>query len=414
MSNVFIAWNDLNLAEKVKRQLEKNHPEDSFIIGTQTQTIRHLGTAAMEEIKQSEYAIILISKSDKVVKNGNDEEIFFSPNVFFELGYCSALMRSENILIFTIGVRPEDLPVDIKGNRASPITGDLANAAGKIAKIFDNKIENKKSPEDIFNDWPYIKKQLTDISPPINEKQKAEHILHSIQSSLYYGDLSLLCRITGDIRTSDPELLAVKSIINLVERHYNNVRYSEIFDIFEYNGSNPWIKIIGNDYISLRYKKQYRDTSEVRYLEDSERCIKTAIEEIDAKGDGFYTLIWKSYLYYNYARICELCENRTGETKEYYKRAVECNEVALRGYKISLGNLDRQLIIMLSLEQEHLLRQVDFLKYRYSIKELAKEEAEKELNALESEKKEIGDSLKKREYIWDRLEKQIEYLANQL
>lgn len=69
---------------------------------------------------------------------------------------------------------------------------------------------------------------------------------------------------------------------------------------------------------------------------------------------------------------------------------------------------------MLSLEQEHLLRQVDFLKYRYSIKELAKEEAEKELNALESEKKEIGDSLRKREYIWHRLEKQIEYLANQL
>ena len=123
MSNVFIAWNDLNLAEKVKRQLEKNHPEDSFIIGTQTQTIRHLGTAAMEEIKQSEYAIILISKSDKVVKNGNDEEIFFSPNVFFELGYCSALMRSENVLIFTIGIRPEDLPVDIKGDRVNPITG---------------------------------------------------------------------------------------------------------------------------------------------------------------------------------------------------------------------------------------------------------------------------------------------------
>ena len=52
----------------------------------------------------------------------------------------------------------------------------------------------------------------------------------------------------------------------MVERHYDDVRYSDIFDIFEYNGSNPWIKIIGNDYIALRYKKQYRDTSEVRYL----------------------------------------------------------------------------------------------------------------------------------------------------
>lgn len=414
MSNIFIAWNDLKLAEKVKRELEENHPEDSFIIGTQTQTIRHLGTAAMEEIKQSEYAIILISKSDKVVKNGNDEEIFFSPNVFFELGYCSALMRSENVLIFTIGVRPEDLPVDIKGNRVNPITGSLANVAGKIVKIFGSKIENKKSPEDIFNDWPSIKKQLTDIAPTISEKQKAEHILHSIQSSLYYGELSRLCEVTKNIRTSDPELLAVKDIIDLVERHYDDVRYSDDLDVLEYDGSNPWIKIIGNDYIALRYKKQYRDTSEVRYLDSSERCIKTAIEEIDAEGDGFYTQIWKSYLYYNYARICELFEDRTDETKEYYKRAVECNAEALRGYRKGLRGLDWQLVIMLSLKQECLLRKVDFLKYRYNIKELTKEEAKKELNVLEGEKKEIEESLKKREYVWELLEQRIADLRKQL
>lgn len=414
MSNIFIAWNDLKLAEKVKRELEENHPEDSFIIGTQTQTIRHLGTAAMEEIKQSEYAIILISKSDKVVKNGNDEEIFFSPNVFFELGYCSALMRSENVLIFTIGVRPEDLPVDIKGNRVNPITGSLANVAGKIVKIFGSKIENKKSPEDIFNDWPSIKKQLTDIAPTISEKQKAEHILHSIQSSLYYGELSRLCEVTKNIRTSDPELLAVKDIIDLVERHYDDVRYSDDLDVLEYDGSNPWIKIIGNDYIALRYKKQYRDTSEVRYLDSSERCIKTAIEEIDAEGDGFYTQIWKSYLYYNYARICELFEDRTDETKEYYKRAVECNAEDLRGYRKGLRGLDWQLVIMLSLKQECLLRKVDFLKYRYNIKELTKEEAKKELNVLEGEKKEIEESLKKREYVWELLEQRIADLRKQL
>lgn len=414
MSNVFIAWNDLKLAEKVKRELEKNHPEDSFIIGTQTQAIRHLGTAAMEEIKQSEYAIILISKSNKVVKNGNDEEIFFSPNVFFELGYCSALMRSENVLIFTIGIRPEDLPVDIKGNRVNPITGSLANAAGKIVKIFGSKIENKKSPEDIFNDWPSIKKQLTDIAPAISEKQKAEHILHSIQSSLYYGELSRLCGVTKDIGTSDPELLAVKSIINLVERHYDNVKYSDDLDVLEYDGSNPWIKIIGNDYIALRYKKQYRDTSEVRYLDSSERCIKTAIEEIGAEGDGFYTQIWKSYLYYNYARICELFKDRIDETKEYYRRAVECNAKALRGYHGSLRSSDCQSVIMLSLEQESLLRKVDFLKYRYNIKEMTEEETKKELNVLEDNKKEIEEGLKKREYVWDRLEQQIEYLVKQL
>lgn len=56
----------------------------------------------------------------------------------------------------------------------------------------------------------------------------------------------------------------------------------------------------------------------------------------------------------------------------------------------------------------------DFLKYRYNIKELTKEETKKELNVLDDNKKEIEEGLKKREYVWDRLEQQIEYLVKQL
>ncbi len=56
----------------------------------------------------------------------------------------------------------------------------------------------------------------------------------------------------------------------------------------------------------------------------------------------------------------------------------------------------------------------DFLKYRYNIKELTKEEAKKELNVLEGEKKEIEESLKKREYVWELLEQRIADLRKQL
>lgn len=60
------------------------------------------------------------------------------------------------------------------------------------------------------------------------------------------------------------------------------------------------------------------------------------------------------------------------------------------------------------------MRKVDFLKYRYNIKEMTEEETKKELNVLEDNKKEIEEGLKKREYVWDRLEQQIEYLVKQL
>ena len=107
-SNVFIIWNEREIADEVKRRIESEDPEYRVFIGgdTGTDTSLTVPGTIIEELKQCDQAIALIDGRYRNVTN---------PNVMYELGFAISIYGLERTSIFLIGCTPDDLPSDMKG-----------------------------------------------------------------------------------------------------------------------------------------------------------------------------------------------------------------------------------------------------------------------------------------------------------
>lgn len=105
MDNIFIGWSgNQSLALELGKEIDKNKSFKA-IVGGGTPTKMFIGEQVLEQIKDSDYAILLMEK-----KNGE-----ISPNLMFELGYIFAKMPVNRVFLVLINMENNELASDILG-----------------------------------------------------------------------------------------------------------------------------------------------------------------------------------------------------------------------------------------------------------------------------------------------------------
>lgn len=395
MANVFIGWNDNNLAQQLKKILSQLHGEDKFFVGAESQQIRHLGQAALYEINRSDRAIILISQSSKIVYSGEKVYPFFSPNVFLELGYIFAKMKPENILIFLINISPTQMPTDVLGDRVIPITGrNNQYVAKKIAKEYSNHQFAEETPDDIFLKWHKAKELLGSNSSLLTEAEKGYILLHSIQSAFYYDELPVLEASSNAITTTNKDLLAIKKIVTLSCRHYSCQQHSALNDDFNYAGDNEWIKIIGYNYAALRLLKSSANIEKVIIY------LKNALTLLEQRADSLYVALWKGYIYFDYARTLNFVSAENSQRLYYFEKSLYFRRHLLELYRLQRPKIEQSSILEQCFEQEAIYSEIAFIKHKYSAGLIKKLEANERVIELERD----IISMMKRGYLWKELQ----------
>jgi hypothetical protein len=311
VSRVFIGWDNIDIASVVKEELSSQYRQDVYTVGAVARNEPHFGALAMRQISESDRAIFIISHCN------------FQPNVFLELGYAYARIPTENIFIATVDIPYQNMPTDIlgyridcpvdtstystsllKAERVKRIANCIADAYKKVLPDFSNI-----NPSNIFLAWPKYCSDL--VGGNLSTDKMNSVALHSIQSSLYYGEINCLEKICERLSES------VRHVISLALRHENKIPFDSDYDSCWYTGTDPWIKIIENDYVGLRtarYAYMLHGQSSNSVVCDAFGVAiehyRTAIAELDKLWDidkpDYYIALWYGYLHHNLARVLAL------------------------------------------------------------------------------------------------------------
>ncbi len=105
MDNIFIGWSgNQSLALELGRIINENKSYKA-IVGGGTPTKMYIGDQVLEQIKDSDYAMLLMEKKDGSI----------SANLMFELGYILAKMPVNRVFIVLINIESTELASDILG-----------------------------------------------------------------------------------------------------------------------------------------------------------------------------------------------------------------------------------------------------------------------------------------------------------
>ena len=105
MDNIFIGWSgNQSLANELGTEINRNKTFNA-IVGGGTPTNMYIGAQVLDQIKDSDYALLLMEK-----KNGA-----ISANLMFEFGYILAKMPVNRIFLVLINMESTELASDIQG-----------------------------------------------------------------------------------------------------------------------------------------------------------------------------------------------------------------------------------------------------------------------------------------------------------
>ena len=185
MANVFIGWSgNSKLAYKVKAILETvNH---TVTVGGGTPKDMFVGGQVISQINDCTHAILLVEDKDGQV----------SGNLFYEWGYISAKMNSNNVFAYLINSKARDLPSDLLGVWVNELTcsnrNDEEAENGLAARVCEHFLSNcaaikENSYFDIIHDWPDYRSKLVNYKR-YSDEIVSETILFGCFAAYYYGD----------------------------------------------------------------------------------------------------------------------------------------------------------------------------------------------------------------------------------
>ena len=140
-SNIFVIWNEKEIADKVKEGIEARIPDYRVVVGGETRGRMTIPETIVEEMRSCDRAIVLIEGHYKDPKNSN---------VMYELGYAISIYGYERTSIFLIGQSADWGPSDIRGTWLAgaiqfdsvddSLTGEQKKCIEKI-KLSDDRLK---------------------------------------------------------------------------------------------------------------------------------------------------------------------------------------------------------------------------------------------------------------------------------
>lgn len=200
--NVFIGWSGNQSLAIELGNIINEEGQYSAIVGGGNPNDMYVGAQVISQIKESDYAIMLMEKKD-----GKD----VSTNLWVELGYVLAILPFKKVFIVMINISNNDLPSDIQGmwNSGEKIfdRGNRSEAdfAKEIYEQFRDRKHENANYFDIINNW---KNCFIDLRNDTRISTKdIEYIIFGCLAAYYYDDnaelKSALNLIAGDEAIND-------------------------------------------------------------------------------------------------------------------------------------------------------------------------------------------------------------------
>jgi len=199
MDNIFIGWSgNQSLARALGDEIDKNKNYKA-IVGGGTPTNMYIGAQVIEQIKDSDYALLLMEKKDGAI----------SPNLMFEFGYILAKMPVNRIFLVLINMEDAELASDIRGTwvfKTKKFDRSVTGEAEFAHELYVDFVEFENSRMlfghsnyfDYIDRWEECFASLkTDIRISTND---SEYIIFGCLAAYYYNDYQELYDYLDDIK----------------------------------------------------------------------------------------------------------------------------------------------------------------------------------------------------------------------
>lgn len=226
MDNIFIGWSgNQSLANELGNEINRNKAFNA-IVGGGTPTNMYIGAQVLEQIKDSDYALLLMEK-----KNGA-----ISANLMFEFGYILAKMPVNRIFLVLINMESTELASDIQGtwvfkskkfDRAVTSEADFARELYADFVEFEHNrlLVGQSNYFDYIDRWEECFSDLkTDSRISTND---SEYIILGCLAAYYYNDYQELYDVLHKVNYDE----AVSNIVYFAKAYISifldsgNMRY---------------------------------------------------------------------------------------------------------------------------------------------------------------------------------------------
>lgn len=187
MDNIFIGWSgNQSLAKALGGEINKNGVYNA-IVGGGTPTNMYIGAQVLDQIKESDYALLLMEKKDGAI----------SPNLMFEFGYILAKMPVNRIFLVLINMESTELASDIQGTwvfQSKKFDRSITPEADFAHELYEDfvKFEHNRMLIGQSNYFDYIDRWeecFTDLKTDSRiSTNDSEYIILGCLAAYYYND----------------------------------------------------------------------------------------------------------------------------------------------------------------------------------------------------------------------------------
>lgn len=195
--HLFIAWATRE-GRQVATGLEKAMLPERWVcsVGGTDETVQgandYMGPRVLAEMNRSERAVVLVGPFDK-------GQVEFRPNLMWEWGLLRGRLPANRLHVYLLDVKVSDLPSDLLGSTPEMFSSESGDFATQIAADLRRRLcaLDDFDPCDALLNWYEWKREIraacgeTTDHPPTEEWLFAM-LPHSIQSAVYFSDLSWL------------------------------------------------------------------------------------------------------------------------------------------------------------------------------------------------------------------------------
>lgn len=438
---VFIGWNgeNLDIAKKVGNIIKKH----GFIptVGGGSSSRRFVGETVIDQMNQSEIAIIII---ERVYLEKNAFKL--SENVMYEWGYLNSKINDpEKIRIFLINTNIDDLPSDVKGYWVCKINKNAYSnyeekeksfnkVAEDISSVFLEDISKIKQPNkdklQYLVHWDEYKHEIYNYN---GYSQISEKLLYGMQGAVYSNETEYLKESLDEMKCDSEELRAIKncvcsmlSVFNLTNRLTRNLtrgEYGELVDSLsvEYETEiedadlRAWCEILRKDKLQLCYEfGAYSFENSALYLKQSLKQGLEVVELINKQishkpTDKYYALLYLSFQYRNLSELYHLLNDFSPKeytvNDEIYYRKLTCdkrNELR-RYYKQTYGDD----MVFDSLLQEYILSLIEYYPF---VNDIDKKEGM--YNTIQTSVEKLRLQIERKNYVFNEISDKAALMMN--